>query len=123
MARVPRQGDVLRSDDGSAIVVNADATQVDGLLDLIEAEYGGDRFASTNPVIVAAATEVRIEVWRSCTKAWREAEGIDVDAGWWSPEGDGRRSITVAYYDGNAYMLGEAAEQAEQAEARAGDGA
>lgn len=105
---------MLRSDDGVAIVIERGTSLLDALLTLLEQEYGVPRFSETNSVIVQAIAGVHIEVWQSCTKTWRESRDIEDGMDWWAPDGDGRRSITVAYYEGDAYLLGENAETAEK---------
>jgi hypothetical protein len=110
-ARIPQPGTVLRGGEGAAVVVPSGTSPLDGLNAILDAEYGGEPFAADNPAIVAALPKVRVETWRSCTKAWREGEGVDDDwcDDWWAPDGDGARQITVARYDGRPYALGDAA--------------
>jgi hypothetical protein len=105
-------GTTLVCEDGSAVIVNPGTTPLQGLLELLTEGYGRP-FAETNPVIVEAAKDLQVEVWHSCTKDWREANGVEEFDSYWSPEGDGRRSITVAYFDGNIYALGDRADAAE----------
>lgn len=113
--RTPTVGTVFHGDDGDAVVVEPGTTPLDGLLTLLEEGYGGDRFAADNPAVLEALPSVRVEVWRSCSKAWREGEGVGDEwtTDWWAPSGDGRRQVTVAWYDGSLYSLGEAAEGPE----------
>lgn len=114
MSHTPKSGDVLRSDDGETIVVVEGTDPLDALIDLLAYSYGGD-FERTNPVIVEAASRLKVEVWRSCTRDWCEAEGVDDEGttGWWAPNGDGAREIHAVFYDGSVYDLGERAEEAE----------
>ena len=117
MASNPQVGTILHNDnDEDALVVPEGTTLIDGLLSLVEEVYGGERFAPDNPAIIAALDHATVGVWRSCTKKWTEAEGVDTEGynGWWAPDGDGARTITVAAYSGSAYVLGEMAEEAEQ---------
>lgn len=39
-----------------------------------------------------------LAIWRSCTKAWREANNITEFDEYWAPDGDGRRTIDVAVW-------------------------
>ena len=105
------------SEGGGHSIVVADGTEpIDALLDLMRTCYGGE-FSRTNPVLVEEAKGLKVEVWRSCTKAYREAEGIDSDyQDYWSPDGDGRRSIHVLYLARSVWVLGEMAEEAEGGE-------
>lgn len=114
-SRTPRPGAVLRGDDGEALVVTEGADPIGALIELVNESYGGPPFARDNPVIVEAAQGLKVEVWRSCTAAYCEAEGIDTDGydGWWTPDGDGKRKIHVLNYEGDVYDLGERAEEAE----------
>src|SRR4051812_7271100 len=102
----PKVGDVLHCDEGSAVVVEPGTTPLAGLLTLLEEGYGGDRFAETNPAVLVALPRVRVEQWMSCSKAYRDEHCDAYIDDWWSADGDGKRSITVAYYDGNTYDLG-----------------
>lgn len=97
--------------DGEAIVVADGTDEIDGLIALVQAVYGGE-WSRENPVLVEAAKDVKIETWRSCTKAWREAElgGMDETfPDWWAPHGDGRREVLVAFYPGYVDDLGDEA--------------
>lgn len=109
-------GASLRGDDdpGVALVINRDMDPIDALREILTSEYGGD-WSRDNPVLVEASSQVKVQVWRSCTKAWREAEGVDDEwsSNWWAPHGDGKRQVLVAYYPGDPYDLGERAEAAE----------
>lgn len=106
--------------DGTAMTVPDDmADPLFALIELVSQDYGGAlaEWSKDNPVLVEAVKDCRFETWHSCTKKWCENEGIDPDewnGGWWAPSGDGARSIRVFYYDGNAYDLGEEAEQVEE---------
>jgi hypothetical protein len=103
---------LLQCEDGHAVVVEHGTTPLDGLLTLLQDGYGGERFAPDNPAIVKALPSVKVSVWRSCTKAWKESNygPDDPDDPWWSEDGDGRRQITVAWYPDDLYRLGERAE-------------
>lgn len=113
-ARVPVPGTVFRSDDGLSIVVEPDTDPVTGLIGLLVHDYGGE-WSETNPVLVEAAASLKVEVWRSCTKAWREGEGVDDGYGgeWWAPHGDGARQVHVVWYPRSIWDLGERAEANE----------
>lgn len=39
-----------------------------------------------------------LAVWRSCSKAWREANCVTEFDEYWSSDGDGRRTIDVAVW-------------------------
>lgn len=110
-------GMILRGEDpGVALVVNEPIEPLDALVRIVQEGYGGD-WSTENPVLVDAAREVKVEVWRSCTKAWREGENVDLYAdSWWSPNGDGGRSLLVAWYPHDVYDLGERAHAREQGE-------
>lgn len=106
---------VLHSEDGdeSITVPGPDTDVVDALLTLIEETYGGDRFAPDNPAILAAAEGVKVERWFSVTKQMRESEGIDDGfESYYTPNGDGRRSIWVVSIQTSGYWLGEKCEEA-----------
>ena len=113
----PKIGTVLHNDnDEDALVVPDGTTLIDGLLMLVEEVYGGERFAPDNPAIVAALEHAYVGVWHSCSVRWAQDNNVDTEGynGWWAPDGDGKRSITVASYSGSAYVLGEMAEAAGQ---------
>lgn len=115
------------SGDGEAIVIPAGTEPIDALIALLDAVYGGgpDGFSRENPVIVEAAQQVKVETWRSCTKAWREAElgGVDETfTDWWAPHGDGKREVLVAWYPEHVYDLGDEAEAWERREQEKRDG-
>ena len=112
-------GDILRGDDaGVALVVNEPTDPLDAIIDIVTAEYGGD-WTRDNPALIEASSQVKVQVWRSCTEAWREAEGVDDDVtDWWAPHGDGRRQVLVAWYDGDPYALGERAEALQSGTSR-----
>lgn len=119
-ARTHRPGTVLHCEDGAAVVVERGTTPIEGLITLLEEGYG-ERFAADNPAFIAALPSVRVETWMSCSKSWREEHCDDpYTDDWWSADGDGKRFIDVAHYDGNMFMLGddarEAAERGEMAE-------
>lgn len=104
-ARIPKPGALLNSDDYSIVVVSPGTTPLDGLLTLIE-ETTGDLVAADHPAIVEAAQRVRVETWWSCSTRWKEANGGGWDyQDYWSRDGDGKRKITVAMYEGSPYDL------------------
>lgn len=107
-ARNPKVGTEFRSDDGVALVVTPDTRPVDALCDLLVNNYGGE-WSPDNPAVVEAASALRVEVWRYCPKAQCEAEGWgdDYTTEWWGPDGAGKRSCHVVFYDGSVYDLGE----------------
>jgi hypothetical protein len=108
-------GTILRGDDeGSALVVNEPTDPLDGLIALVRDEYGGE-WSRENPVLVEASQQAKVQVWRSCTKAWREGEGVydEWASDWWAPHGDGARQVLVVWYPDSVYALGERAEAAE----------
>lgn len=107
----PEPGTVLHCDDGVAIVVIEGTSAADALIQMVRDGYGGlHDFSPTNPAIVEAVDRTRVEIWRSCTRKWQEAEMAETGYDdWWAPHGDGARQIWVAWYDGSAYSLGEAA--------------
>lgn len=111
---------VLRDDNGDVGLVVPEGTPViEAVLTLVQETYGGDLFSPDNPAIVQAAEGLRVERWHSCTKAFREAECIgdgDPDGEWWAPHGDGKRTIFVLPFEGDAYSLGEEAEALESTE-------
>lgn len=109
----PKPGTVLRGEAGSALVVEPGTAPLDALLTMLEEEYGGERFAESNSVVAARAGEVRIETWHSYLKWQREDQGVDDFEDYWGPDGQGKRSITVAYFDGSVYDLGDEAQAAE----------
>lgn len=117
--RATAVGTMLNCEDGEAIVVpGPDASVLEWLTEMVSEGYGGEvaKWSADNPVLVAEAEKLKIETWRSCTKAWRESEGVDEDRdGWWAPDGDGKRAIYVLWWDGSIYDLGERAEAAEEA--------
>lgn len=115
MSSKPKVGQLLNCEDGTALVVAEGCTPLDGLLDMLEEGYGCPRFAADNPAILAALSRVKVETWRYCTKPWCEGEGIDWEDynGYWSANGDGARTIVVAWFDGDAYRLGDEAVCAE----------
>jgi hypothetical protein len=106
------KGEVLRGDDpGAALVVNEQVSPLDGLRALVTEVYGGE-WDRSNPVLAEASSQVKVQVWRSCTRAWRENEGVDDEwsNNWWAPHGDGARHVLVVYYPGDVYDLGKRAE-------------
>lgn len=108
---VPKPGAVLTGEDCDAIVVAEDTDVVDALVDLLDGE-----FERTNPVLVEEARALKVEVWRSTTKAFREAEGLGEENGdWWCPDGDGRRSVRVVALTRSRYVLADMAELADAA--------
>lgn len=41
--------------------------------------------------------DYELDVWRNCTRRWREAQGVDTGHdNYWHPEGDGASTIDVA---------------------------
>jgi hypothetical protein len=95
-----------------AIVVQRDTTPLDALLTLIEEETG-DRFDPNNPFLVKEAATATVEVWRSCSKRWREDEGVDpCMETWWAPDGDGKRWCYVVSSIRSPWVLAELAEAA-----------
>lgn len=105
-------GEILRGDDnGVALVVNKPTDPLDALIEIVSAEFGGE-WSRDNPALIEASSQVKVQVWRSCTKAWREGEGVwdEWSSDWWAPHGDGARQVLVAWYPDNAYDLGERAE-------------
>lgn len=106
----------LRCEDGMAITVPDDHTdRLGALIELLHAEYGGP-FTRDNPVLVRAADECRIQVWRSFTKRDLEGECVDWDEGdgtYYGVQGSGAKHITVLWCEQGAYVLGERAEAAE----------
>lgn len=116
-------GTVLRGDDsGVALVVNQPTDPLDALIEIVSAEFGGE-WSRENPVLIEASSQVKVQVWRSCTKAWREGEGVDDGYGgdWWAPHGDGARQVLVAWYPDSAYDLGERAETADSGDYSGGE--
>jgi hypothetical protein len=112
------KGQILRGDDaGCALVVNEPTDPLDGLCALVSEVYGGE-WSRENPVLIEASSQVKVQVWRSCTKAWREGEGVydDYVTDWWAPHGDGARQVLVAWYPDDAYSLGERAEASQSGE-------
>jgi hypothetical protein len=106
-------GTVLRSDhDDASIVVPEGADPLDALIDLVVHFYGGT-FTRTNPVLVREAADLHVQQWRSCTKSWREANGVDDWDDYWSPDGDGARTCHVVHTDLDLYELGVEAAEAE----------
>lgn len=112
--RKPALWSTMRSDDGTSIVVPEDADATDALLEMLVSECGGD-FTRDNPVVQREAAGLKVELWRSCSKAYRENEaGIDPYCeDWWAPDGDGKRTIHVVYYDGAIWALHDEAEEAK----------
>lgn len=109
----PAMWSVLSSDDSDSIVVPQGTEVADAVVVLLSERYGG-RFSPGNPAIVAACEGVKVEVWRSCSRALMEAEGVgDGESDWWAPFGDGKRSIHVVDIGQSAYSLGEAAAEYE----------
>jgi hypothetical protein len=103
------------NDNGSvSIVVPEDASPVTALRVLVEENYGGE-FSPDNPVIASEAAGKKIEVWRECSRAQIEDDGIDSRDydNWWAPHGAGREIIHVLTYDGSLFDLGQRAEAAE----------
>lgn len=117
-------GMVLNCTDGHAVVVEDGTAPLDGLLTLLQEGYGGARFAPDNPAIVEALPSVSVRVWHSCTKVWKESNWYDGEPedDWFAEDGDGRRQITVAWFDGALYDLGERAEAAEPSDQEADRG-
>lgn len=114
MPRTLPVGEVLRCEDGYALVVAAlDADRYTAMADLLTYAYGGT-WERGNAVIEEAAEALRIETWHSCTKRYREAMGVEEDAeSWWAADGDGARTIVVAYHDNDGlYDLGDLATKA-----------
>ena len=108
-------GTILRDEDGDfySMVIAEDATDVaEALVQLVADEFGGEPFPTDNEAIADALQYARIEWWHSCTKAWKEAEGVEWEGGdYWAPNGDGKRCIHVVSYEGSPYVLGEEAEK------------
>lgn len=116
--RKPKMWSTLMSDEGTSIVVPEGTEPTEALLAMLW-ECGGD-FTAENPVVKRVAADLKVEVWRSCSKAYIEAEVFDdcaEDSDWWAPGGDGKRSIHVVYYDGPIYALYDEAEAAREATA------
>ena len=103
---VPKDWTVLRSDDGYSLVVPPGTTPAEALAELLIAQYGGD-WSADHPGVIEAAQGQRVEVFHSCSKAWKEGEGVDWDEDWWAPHGDGRRWVHAFSYDGSLYDLGD----------------
>ena len=101
--------DTLQCEDGVGIVVPEGTEPMAALLAMLEAGHGSgqDKYDLTHPALVEAASEVRISLWRSCTKPWREDRGVDDWDSYWAEDGDGKRTLRVAYYDGSIYDLGD----------------
>ena len=75
----PRPWTVLHSEagDSEAVVLPSEGTPVvEALLHLIDETYGSPMFSPDNPAVVDAAKSCHVERWHSCTKTWREANGI-----------------------------------------------
>ena len=107
--------DILQCDEGSAVVVPPGTEPIDALIHLVKEECGGETWSRTNPTLVEAAENVRIQIWYSCTKAWKQNNWVDEpDDPYWAPDGDGKRTLLVAYYDGNTYALGDDAQAHEK---------
>lgn len=104
-------GTILRGDDGPAVVLGPDHDALDGLAMLLEHDYGGT-WTRDDPALVEVASTLSVSVWRSCTKAWREANCWDEYAdSWWAQDGDGAREIRVVWWSGfggeDIYSLGD----------------
>ena len=112
---LPRLWSTLYDEDsgGYSIVVPEGTTPAEALAEMVNATFGGS-FDQHQPLIVEKAADLRIEVWRSCTKAFKEAENIDFDGDYWAPHGDGKRFIHVLYFDGDLWSLGEEMEAMEE---------
>lgn len=113
---MPAPGTTFQCEDGGYALVLASASddRYVAMVDLITYCYGGT-WPAGNVVLAEAAATLRVETWRSCTKSYRESMGVDDEwsPDWWAPDGDGARSVVVAYYDGDAYGLGERAARVE----------
>lgn len=126
--RGPKVGTVLRGDYDphvAVVVSSADVNVLDALREAVASEYGGE-WSRENPVLAEVAAGLRIECWHSCSKAWREGEGVadEWTSDWWAPHGDGKRFCYVLVYPGSLYDLGEQAEPVEPlraANARSGE--
>ena len=102
---------VLRCEDGDAITIPEGTTAVAALVEMLEQCYGGE-WTADMPGVVDAAADVHVQRWFSCTKKWKENDGSydgDPDDGldYWSPDGDGKRSILVAWSEKSVYLIGE----------------
>ena len=97
-------------DDSNAIVVPEGTSTTHALCELVAAVHGVDT-DEHNPVIAREAERLKVETWRSCTKAWREAEGIYEFDSYWAPHGDGSRTIQVVHFDGDVYGIGDEIER------------
>lgn len=110
--RVPSDWTVLHGEDGYAIVVPPGTSPDEAFIELLAAHHGVGA-APDHPAVVAACEGLKVEVWRSCTAAWAEAEGVDIEGmnGWWAPHGDGKRWIHVLCFEGDLYGIGDSIEQ------------
>lgn len=106
---------VLRSesDDGIGIVVPEGASTAEALAELVGMVHGVD-VSSAHPLIVKEAAGLKVETWRSCTKAWREAEGVGDFEEYWAPQGDGKRTANVVWYPDDVWALGDEVETENQ---------
>ena len=114
---VPKDWTVLRGEDGYAIVVPPGTSTTEALCELLMAEHGVEA-KPDHPAIAAACEGLRVEVWRSCTAAWAEAEGVDTEGynGWWAPDGDGKRWLHAFHFEGDLYGLGDLIESEQSDE-------
>jgi hypothetical protein len=99
MSKTPKPGAVLQGDPGVAVVMADDWTPWDALRSLVLATAGYDLpdSARDTPAADDLLADLKVLRWRSCTKAYREANGVDED--WWAEDGDGARSIRVGWYE------------------------